>query len=210
MFETETDLTLLGFSHARQPDSAFVHTWENAGLSHADAHFIRVIIGGPRDPNLGKLLGCTSINAGQQHEVIQAALHQFIGWAAGGSAPPAGTRLQLVDDSAAQASIARDANGNARGGVRNPLVDAPTATLTGEPPPGTTSADVAKSNGTCLLFGHTIPFTRAKLVDLYGTADNYVAAFRKAADKAVAAGFLLRPDADALIAEAEANRALFS
>jgi hypothetical protein len=209
IFETETDLTLLGYSHARQPDSTYVHTWENAGLSHADAHFVRVIIGGPRDPNLGKLFGCPSINTGPQHEVVQAALRHVTQWVAGGAAPPSGTRLQLVDDTAAQASIARDANGNARGGVRNPLVDVPTATLTGEPPPGTTAADFAKSNGTCLLFGHTIPFTRAKLVDFYGTADHYVAAFRAAADKAVAAGFLLRPDADALIAEAEANRALF-
>jgi Alpha/beta hydrolase domain len=65
------------------------------------------------------------------------------------------------------------------------------------------------NNEICALFGQTIPYDRAKLVDLYGNADNYVAKFRASADKEVTAGFLLRPDADALIAEAEANRALF-
>ena len=49
-------------------------------------------------------------------------------------------------------------------------------------------------------------FDQAKL---YGTADEYVAAFRTSADEEVAAGFLLRPDADALIADAEANRTSF-
>jgi hypothetical protein len=47
------------------------------------------------------------------------------------------------------------------------------------------------------------------LVARYGTADAYVAAFRQSADAAVTSGFLLRPDADALIVEAEQNRALF-
>ena len=50
IFETETDLTLLGYAQARQPDTDLVRTWEVAGTSHADAHFIRSMIGGPRDP----------------------------------------------------------------------------------------------------------------------------------------------------------------
>jgi hypothetical protein len=212
MFETETDLTLLGYSHARQPDSNLVHTWEVAGTSHADSQLLQVVTGGtPHDPKSGSLLGCTTdINTGPQHEVIQAALHQFVGWAGGGAAPPAGTPFQLVEQAGRQASIARDPNGNALGGVRNPMVDVPVATLTGEPSAGTTAADLAKNNGTCILFGKTITFDRAKLVGLYGTADKYVAAFRTSGDKAVAAGFLLRPDADELNAFAERNRSLFS
>jgi len=212
MFETETDLTLLGYSHARQPDSKFVHTWEVAGTSHADAHLLQVVVGGPpHDPKVGSLLGCTApINTGPQPEVLQAALHQFVAWASGGAPPPTGTRLQLAKPSGKEASIARDAHGNALGGVRNPLVDVPIATLTGEPPSGTTAADLAKSTGTCILFGRTIPFAHSELVSLYGTADKYVAAFRSSADQEVAAGFLLRPDADALVAYAESNRGLFT
>lgn len=209
MFETETDLTLLGYSQARQPDSKFVRTWEVAGTSHADAHLLRAVVGGPRDPKVGSLLGCESINTGPQHEALQAALHQFVQWAATDASPPSGARLDLIEQDGKQASIARDTHGNALGGVRNPLVDVPVGTLTGEPPTGATASDLASGKGICVLFGKTVPFDHAKLVDLYGTADHYVATFRTSADKAVAAGFLLRPDADKLIAEAEANRALF-
>lgn len=209
LYETETDLTLLGYAQARQPDSDFVRTWEVAGTAHADAHLLRVIIGGPRDPGVGSLLGCTEpINTGLQHETLQAAYHHFLRWAAGGPPPPPGAPIELIEGET-EAVIARDEHGNALGGVRNPFVDVPTATLNGEPPPGTTPADVQKEGGTCIIFGTTTPFDRAKLVDLYGTADDYLAAFRKSADEAVAAGYLLRVDADSLVAEAEAIRARF-
>ena len=56
----------------------------------------------------------------------------------------------------------------------------------------------------CFLFGSTVPFDEATLAELYPTHADYVAAFEAAADEAVAAGFLLRVDADAMVAEAEA------
>jgi hypothetical protein len=207
LFETETDLTLLGYAHARQPDSKFVHTWEIAGTSHVDAYLIRAVIGGPRDPGVGSFLGCDHpVNIGPQHEVLQAAYRQFDRWAAGGPPPDTGTRIQLKPlQPGKEAVIERDANGIALGGVRNPLVDVPVVATSGELPPGVT----LENSGVCALFGQTIPFDQAKLVELYGNADNYIAKFRASADKEVAAGFLLRSDADELIAEAEANRALF-
>jgi Alpha/beta hydrolase domain len=204
IFETETDLTLLGYASARQDDSELVRTWEVAGLSHADAHFIRAIVGGPRDPSVGDLLGCTEpINVGPQHEVIQAALHHVVAWVADGEPPPAGTAIELTDDE--ETTIARDDHGIALGGVRHPLVDVPTATLSGDPPGGLSRED----GGVCFLFGTTTAFTQETLLELYDSADDYIAAFTESADEAVADGFLLRPDADALIAEAEENRALF-
>lgn len=203
-FETETDLTVLGYASARQPDTDRLRTWEVAGLSHADAHFVRAITGGPRDPSIGSLLGCTApINTGPQHEVIQAALHHLVSWVGGGDPPPTGTPLELTDDETA--TIARDERGIALGGIRHPLVDAPTGALSGDPPAGATFAD----GGICFLFGSTAPFDQATLLEVYGDADTYVAAFTASADATVDAGFLLRPDADALVAEAEANRSLF-
>jgi hypothetical protein len=204
LFETETDLTVLGYASARQPDADLVRTWEVAGLSHADAHFIRSIIGGPRDPSVGHLLGCTApINVGPQHEVLQAALHHLVAWVAGGDPPPKGTTIDLTDDEVT--TIARDDLGIARGGVRHPLVDVPTVVLSGDPPAGVSLKDL----GVCFLFGSTTPIDPEILLERYGSADGYIAAFTTSADEAVAAGFLLQPDADALIAEAEANRALF-
>ena len=88
-----------------------------------------------------------------------------------------------------------------------PLVDVPVATLSGDPEPGTSLEDV--QGDVCVLFGTTTPFDRSTLVELYGTADEYVERFGASAAEAVDAGFLLQPDADVLIGEAEANRALF-
>jgi len=209
LFETETDLTLLGYAHARQPDTENVRTWEVAGTAHSDAHVLRAIVGGPRDGSVGSLLGCdTLINTGPHHEVVQAALHQLVRWASGGQAPPQGEPIELEDGD--EVAIARDDTGMALGGVRNPLVDVPVAVVTGDPPDGATIDDLASGDGDlCILFGATTPLDQASLVARYGTADAYVTAFRASADAAVASGFLLRPDADALIAEAEQNRALF-
>jgi len=207
--ETETDLTLLGYVNARQPDTDLVRTWEVAGTAHADAHFMRAIIGGPRDPGLGSLIGCAEpINTGPHHEVVSAAFHHLVAWAADGPPPPASEPIDVVDGE--EVAIARDDDGNALGGVRNPLVDVPVATLSGDPPGGASIDDVTGDGaGVCVLFGSTVPFDRATLLERYGTADDYVAAFRESAEAAVAAGYLLQPDADELIAEAEENRALF-
>ena len=209
LVETETDLTLLGYAAARQPDTDRLRTWEVAGTAHADAHLMRAIVGGPRDPGLGSLIGCPEpINTGPHHEVVSAAFHNLVTWVADGTAPPAGEPIELVEGD--EVAIARDEDGNALGGVRNPLVDVPVATLSGDPPGGASIDEVTDEGaGVCVLFGSTVPFDRATLLDRYGTADDYVAAFRASADAAVAAGFLLPPDADELIAEAEENRALF-
>lgn len=209
IFEAETDLTLLGYANARQPDTDLVRTWEVAGTAHADAHTLRSVVGGPRDPGLGSLLGCTTpINAGPHHEVVQAALHHLVAWSAGGEPPPTGERLELVEGD--EVALARDERQIALGGVRNPLVDVPVAAYIGDPPGGGGIGElVAGGGGICLLFGQTIPFDQPTLVALHGTADQYVAAFRASAADAVADGYLLQPDADQLIAEAEANRALF-
>ena len=89
--------------------------------------------------------------------------------------------------------------------MRNPLVDVPIAATTGEPPRG---VDLAEGN-VCGLFGTTVSFDQAKLVEMYGTFDNYLQKFEASAADAVAGGFLLQADADALVAEAKLNAALF-
>ena len=205
VFEAETDLTLLGYAQARQPDTDLLRTWEVAGTAHADAQTLRAVIGGPRDPGVGSLLGCGSINTGPHKEVLQAAVHHLVEWVAGGPPPPEGARLELEEGD--EVAIARDEHGNALGGVRNPLVDAPTAALSGDPAEGASIEDVL--NDVCVLFGSTTPFDQATLVELYGDADGYLEQFRSAATEAVESGHLLQADADDLIAEAEGNRSLF-
>ncbi|MEQ8842379.1 MAG: alpha/beta hydrolase domain-containing protein [Acidimicrobiales bacterium] len=207
MLEAETDLTLLGYTLARQDDTDLIRTWEAAGTAHADAHVIRSILGGPRDASSGSFLGCANpINTGPHHEIAQAAFRHFVGWAAGGAAPPAGARIETTDTE--PVAIVRDELGRALGGVRNPLVDVPVVITTGEPWAAT---DLGGESGidVCALFGQTIAIERAGLLDLHGSAEGYLAAFDESAAAAVAAGFLLDHDADQLREEARANTGLF-
>ena len=204
IFEAETDLTLLGYSTARQPDTETVRTWEVAGTAHADAHVIGSVLGTERDPTVGSFLGCDDlINTGPHHEVYQAALSHLVTWLTDGTAPPTGEPLEITDTEPAE--IRRDDLGIALGGVRNPLVDVPVAVLSGDPP---YEVDL-DSLDTCALFGTTAPLDAATLIEIHGSADEYVAAFGAAADAAVEAGHLLPADAATLVDEAEANRALF-
>ena len=84
---------------------------------------------------------------------------------------------------------------NAVGGIRTPAVDAPVSVLTGRGNPASVF---------CSLFGGETPLTAEQLVALYPTHDAYVAAVRESAEAAVADGFLLVDDAEAMIEAAEA------
>jgi len=92
-------------------------------------------------------------------------------------------------------TIQRDELGNARGGIRLPELEAPVATLSGEPGGGP---------GFCSLFGTTTAFDAARLSSLYPNHRDYVTAYSKAADRMQRDGFLL--PADAKEAKAEASR----
>jgi hypothetical protein len=193
-FETETDLFgVLGFHRARQDDTDVLRTWEVAGTAHADqsildynAEMAREVAGGGFD--LAAL--CGSINEGPQAEVLRAAVAALRTWVVDGEPPPEAPPLEVAGD-----AIARDERGIARGGIRTPAVDAPISVLTGEAPPG--------GSVLCLLFGETRPFDAPTLAGLYPTHRDYVDAVTASADEAVAAGFLLRADADQIVAAAE-------
>jgi len=194
LYETETDLTVLGYIAARQEDSATVHTWEVAGTAHADAYILAISAGVPRDPSLGELIGCPNpINDGPQHETLQAALHHLVAWVVDGTTPPTSPRIELEGGNV----IARDELGIAIGGIRTPPVDVPTRVLSGESGVG---------GGFCFLFGQTLPLSSSVLARLYGSEAAYLDALQASADATVAAGWLLPEDAETLVAE-EAARA---
>jgi hypothetical protein len=109
-----------------------------------------------------------------------------------------------------------DADGNELGGVPVVLRDAPLGTYLGW---NITAAGFHKGQ-ICNYAGGMIPFARTKaertanedprpsLEERYVNHAGYVAAVEAAAGKAVAEGFLLEPDAKALIAGAEASDVL--
>lgn len=186
VFETETDVgPLLNYSPAAQPDSRTFRLWEVAGTSHADAY----LVGGE-----AQLLGCTfPVNEGPEHFVAQAALHALVRWVSAGVPPPTAPRIDMAASN--PPTVARDALGNARGGVRTPAVDTPVLALSGQSPPGVSVL--------CSLFGSTTPLGSTTLLRLYHDRAGYLAAYTRALDTAVSAGFLLAADRSALLAQAQ-------
>jgi hypothetical protein len=106
-----------------------------------------------------------------------------------------------------------DSDGNEVGGVPSVLRQAPLGTYLG----WNVVAQGFDKGKICGLQGGFIPFAKTReeraasgdprpsLEERYGTHKAYVDAVKKATDKAVAEGFLLRADADRLVAEAEAS-----
>jgi hypothetical protein len=208
--QSETDVVGLGSAGARQDDAARFRLWEVAGAAHADTYLL--VASAADDGNLppaelARLLAPTDsvygmkmgapLNAGpQQHYVLQAALAQLDRWAAGGPPPPSAPRLELAPAGGAS-PFALDRDGLARGGLRTPWVDAPTAVLSGL---GQSGPEFA------FLFGTTRPFDAATLARLYpGGRSEHLARFDKAASEALARGFLLEADAPEIRAVAAAT-----
>ncbi len=182
MVQTETDLLgLLHYLPARQPDSAYVRLWEVAGTAHAD----RFQIG-----EFEELLGCPRpVNRGQQAYVVRAALRWLDGWARGGDPAPTAARLEVDGD-----EFVRDEAGNTRGGVRTPVVDAPVEVLRGDTDPD--------ASYLCQLFGSTLPMEPDLIRERYADRAAYLSAYAAATDAAIASGFVLAEDREAVLAEA--------
>lgn len=191
---TETDLFELGdgersFPGARQPNSDYVHTWEVAGTAHADSDYLARLLeqGRIQYDNFLNLSGILDlVNSAPQNLSMNKALDALVAWVTRGT-PPADAPPLATEGGA----IVRDQYGNALGGLRLPHIEVPVALLSGE-------------DG-LPLSGRTVPFDAATLAALYPDARAYIEAVRDSALAAVSNGFLLPVDADAIIAEAEAN-----
>jgi len=184
MSETQTDLIMLGYAPAQQPNTDRIRTWEIAGTSHADIYEV----GGN-----ASVLGCTtSINTGPQHVVVQAGFADFSRWVLDGTPPPDPAPFKLASTN--PPTLAFDSHGNVVGGVRTPAVDVPVSTLTGSAPAGTSII--------CSLFGTTTPFSATELTSLYGSETNYVSKYTADLDKAIAGKYLLPSERQELLAQA--------
>lgn len=197
-FETETDVVFLEYLRARQADTDLFRAWEVAGTAHGDYY---TFLSG-RDDDVGdpvfasvveenSVLGFITcdkpMNNGPHHYVFNAAVRALNDWVTTGKAPPRSPQLTVNDDGS---DYLYDDLGNALGGIRTPYVDAASAILRGEPNTG---------GSFCRLFGTTSLFSAAQMASLYVNEAGYVEAVTTATNAAVAAGFLLQEDADAII-----------
>jgi hypothetical protein len=209
-FQSETDVTTLGGGRARQPDSERFRLWELAGAAHFDtyglvaAHSDREGI--PVEELAGYMAPITNVlgmstavpvNSGpQQHYVLHAALEHLVRWVRDGIPAPEAPRLAASNPVGSE--LVRDDLGVARGGIRTPWVDAPTAVLSGDPPGG---------DGFLFLFGRTLPLDAGALASLYpGGPGEHVEQFEGALGAALRAGFLLEADAAEIRALARHGR----
>ena len=123
-------------------------------------------------------LQATCILAGAtmpMHYAASTAVHQLDRWVRTRRAPARTPRFAFVDG-----RLATDRFGNTRGGIRMPPISVPVAHY---------------RSTACPLGGITVPFTDAQLRRLYPTFAAYQRLMRRATDRAVRQGWLLRPDA---------------
>ena len=212
VLDTESDVAGLGAAAAAQPDTAHVREWQVAGGAHADVYTLAIGATDAGDPASdtamfqamrtpptsfrGGLFTCTlPINTGPTTYVARAAVHALDEWARSGTPPAKAPRLALVPRSDPP-QFRIDADGNVKGGVRTPQVDAPVARLSGLGQSG---------GGFCGLFGTTTAFTAEHLAALYPSNARFVKAWNAALDDAVRAGWIRRADARSLEAAAAAS-----
>ncbi len=203
VFQTETDVAFSNLG-ARQPDTDRYRLWEVAGTAHFDFYGLDIgmtdtgdgqgaveVLASMQNPTNqpNPLFTCqVPINTGPQHFVLDTAFHAMDRWMAHGVRPPIAPRLETTGSS--PVVFATDANGNVRGGIRTPAVDAPVATLSGQPQGGSQF---------CFLFGTTVPFTPDQLAALYPNHGRFVVDWVGATLRARIAGFLTTADTIELI-----------
>jgi virginiamycin B lyase len=183
--------------------------YEVAGAAHSDAWEARSFadaadtgraIGSPASaasatPAACQPTGVQDTDFPARH-AIDAAWHHLETWTRTGRAPPRAPQLQLRTPVAEpfdpEHAFVTDAAGNAKGGVRSPLVDVPVARYIG-----------AKTGAfACIFDGYMYPFDAARLRQLYGSAAEYLRRVQDSARQIGRAGWLTAADEREIIATA--------
>jgi hypothetical protein len=195
ILETESDLTVLDYVHARQDDSRHVRVWEVAGTAHYDAYgLVQGLMDRGDSPDvvaplvtsapIPGVIECPKpINAGPMHFAANAAFAALERWVRTGKAPKPAPRLEVSDGP--PVTIAVDEHGNARGGIRTPAVDVPIARFTGVQAGGSL---------VCLIFGTTTLFDQPTLSALYPTPKAFLKPYRRSLKRALKNGWVTRAD----------------
>jgi hypothetical protein len=213
VIQVETELDVTNFHLARQPDGPKLRTWEIPGAAHADVYMLTTAnMDSGREPvealaaafrpgvdGPGGRLAKPMNGAPQHHYLLDSAVAALDDWVRSGKAPAHGPLIALESgqDQAASAAFRRDADGIAQGGIRTPWVEAPVETFSGLGNSGTSLAR---------LVGSTTVWDAAKLKAAYpGGKAEYLAKFKAALQRSVAAGFILPADAPEIARLAEAS-----
>jgi hypothetical protein len=184
------------------PGAPHVDPWEQLSFaSAADMNRIKSARGAVPAP------GCRPQDATPSdfpnRYVFNAAWRNLDRWVQQGIAPPRAARVEVKADVLAGAAFVpdrafvEDELGNAKGGVRTPHVDVPTARWIG-----------AKAGEAfqCMFFGYKIDFDGRRLDTLYGTPERYVEKVRASAEQLERDRWITTEDAKAIVREAQQLR----
>jgi hypothetical protein len=187
----------------RQPDSQFLRTWEVAGASHADWELFSIMDVLERRDMAGvqQLSPCERPPLSRvPSRLVQDAVYDWMKlWIERGTPPPQAPRIELSSLGSTDAPvsvIARDAHGNAVGGIRLAETAVPVAVNTG----------LNSGPGPCRTLGSHEPFDAAKLASLYPTRESYMTAVDRATEENFKAGFITREGAEQIRKDAAARK----
>ncbi|MCC6959559.1 MAG: hypothetical protein IT301_06895 [Dehalococcoidia bacterium] len=190
VFVVNSELEAMACYEVRQPDGPLFCYWESAGTCHVSAQ-------GQRDrqarldrDQVRTLPLAQGINRIPIIPLYDAAYHHMQAWLTTGTPPPSQPKVEFAGD---PPEVGRDEHGIARGGIRLPQADVPVAQ---------NSAIPLRDDIYAYLGGSSHPFPAEKIRDLYGSKDVFLAKFREAAARSVAAGVLMPRDVEPLVAEA--------
>jgi len=198
----ETDLASGISDDTRQIDTETFRYYETAGTAHITIHkgdaVIPVGVLGLTDPIFLQELCVFELNTLADGPIFGSYLYNAM-WDAMEKqvvftrAPPSGDLLEVDPNN----QIARDAFGNAKGGIRLPRLDLPTATYSprNSVDPNLPAELAGLGNLFCILSGKVERFDQVTRDTLYPDWPDFVAQFNQKIDDLIAARFLLSEDA---------------
>ena len=183
LFLVNSECEARGYHANRRADDDTFRFWEVAGTPHDNR-----MAPGKAEGGEGRILNPLS------YLPFQAmALQHLVRWIDGGTLPPvfAGIEKTLGEDG--RAHLVRDEAGNAKGDLRHPALEAPTAEYHG-----------ANSQGPGFgrLFGWALPHDPAVVRARFGSESAYLERYTDAVDSLIARQAIRAIDRDALIAAA--------
>lgn len=197
-FFSETDAQN-GFAHRDRASVGLddYRQYELAGVSH---------IPKPVDPQ--DAFGATRQNPADFSPVVKGIFANLTAWIRNGDEPPPSKFIEgtVLPDGAFE--VARDADGNALGGLRLPhmpsvLCDDTDHCKASGAPLGVYSGQETNTTNVLVELGGTFePFSPEELKERYGTRGNYVRLVRRAAQELREQGYILREDYTKYVREA--------
>jgi hypothetical protein len=181
---------------ARRPDSDaapdLYRNYEIAGAAHATPDELNSAAAPADIERGGRAVPPMACNEGPRSPfpngpAFNAVLRNLDVWVRTGTPPPRAEPILVVDG-----QPVLDRFGNVIGGIRSPFVEAPMSTWVGN----------STGPSFCRIAGHERPFDTAQRKDLYRTTEEYIRAVTASVSRLVVEGFLVKEDADALLAGA--------